>query len=172
MKKNYIFKILVAGNASAGKTSLLVRYVEDKFDERSTMTMGVDFFIKQVNFDSGKNCLLQLWDLGGQARFRHLMTSYVAGAKAALLLIDLTRAPEIRDLLQWLNIVRLHDINLPIVLVGTKNDLEDAIAVDDEGAEEIKNTFNLIQYFRTSAKTGQNISAVFDFIANILIKTD
>ena len=67
--KNYIFKILIAGNASVGKTSLLRRYVDGVFDDSSIMTIGVDFFTKEINFDNA-HCLLQLWDLGGQERFR------------------------------------------------------------------------------------------------------
>ena len=172
MKKNYIFKILIAGDAAVGKTSLLLRYVEDRFDESMTMTLGVDFFLKQVTIDSGVNCLFQLWDLGGQERFRHLMPSYVAGARGALLLIDLTREPVINSLVQWLNIVRLHDINLPIVLVGTKEDLKDLIVVDAEAAKEIKETFNLIHYIKTSAKSGNNVTAVFDFMAKMLMEAD
>ncbi len=172
MKKNYIFKILIAGDAAVGKTSLLLRYVEDRFDERSAMTLGVDFFLKQVKLDSGVNCLFQLWDLGGQVRFRHLMPGYVAGARGALLLIDLTREPVINSLVQWLNIVRLHDINLPIILVGTKEDLKDLIVVDIEAAEEIKETFNLIHYIKTSAKSGNNVKELFDFVAKMLMEED
>jgi small GTP-binding protein len=172
MKKNFILKILIAGDAAVGKTSLLLRYVEDRFDERMTMTLGVDFFLKQVHFiDTDVKCLLQFWDLGGQQRFRHLMTSYIAGSRAALLLIDLTRPPEINSFLQWLNIVRLHDINLPIVLVGTKEDLKDVIVVEDELAIKIKETFNLVHYIKTSAKTGYNVNEVFEFIAKFLIKS-
>ncbi len=166
--KNYIFKILIAGNASVGKTSLLRRYVDGKFDESSIMTVGVDFFTKEIAFDNA-HCLLQLWDLGGQERFRYLLENFVMGARGALLLFDLTRMPLIRDILEWVNIARLHDINLPIILVGTKLDLEDIIAVDDESAINIKNTFNMIDYVKTSSKTGQNVEKVFEMIAKKLI---
>ena len=172
MTKNYIFKVLISGDASAGKTSLLRRYVDDKFDESSIMTVGVDFFLKNVNFDSGKNCLLQLWDLGGQKRFRHLIPTYIRGARGALLLIDLTRMPEINNLLEWVNILRLYDINLPIILVGTKNDLEDLIAFNDKYALKIKKRFNMIDYIKTSAKTGHNITEVFNRMAEELIKKE
>lgn len=159
--KNYIFKILITGNASVGKTSLLRRYVDDKFDESSILTIGVDFFIKELDFDN-VHCLLQLWDLGGQERFRYLLENFVMGARGALLLFDLTRMPLIRDILEWVNIARLHDINLPILLVGTKLDLEDLIAVDDDSALHLKNTFNMIDYIKTSAKTGYNVEKAFE----------
>ena len=165
--RTYMFKILVGGEGGAGKTSLLRRYVDDFFDDSSVMTVGVDFFTKELNFDN-IHCSLQLWDLGGQKRFRYLLDNYVMGARGALLLFDLTKMPKIGNILDWVNIVRLHDINLPIILVGTKNDLEDFIAVDDESAIHIKNAFNMINYVKTSAKTGFNVENVFEIIAKKL----
>ena len=165
--RNFIFKILVAGEGGAGKTSLLRRYVDGMFDESNVMTVGVDFFTKDVLFDN-VHCSLQLWDLGGQKRFRYLLDNYVMGARGALLLFDLTMMPKIGDILEWVNITRLHDINLPIILVGTKNDLEDFIAVDDESAHHIKNAFNMIDYIKTSSKTGYNVDKLFDLLAKKL----
>ncbi len=165
--RNYIFKILITGNATVGKTSLLRRYVDGMFDDSSVMTVGVDFFTMDLFFDN-VHCSLQLWDLGGQKRFRYLLENYVMGARGALLLFDLTRMPKIGDILEWVNIARLHDINLPIILVGTKNDLEDYIAVDDESAFHIKNAFNMIDYIKTSAKTGYNVETVFELLAKRL----
>jgi len=166
--KNYIFKILLAGNGGAGKTSLLRRYVDGFFDESTIMTVGVDFFIKELICDDAR-CLLQLWDLGGQERFRYLLENFVMGARGALLLFDLTRMPKIGDILEWVNIARLHDFNLPILLIGTKLDLEDLIAVDDESALHLKNTFNMIDFIKTSAKTGYNVEKAFEMITKKLV---
>ncbi len=138
--RHYIFKILITGNATVGKTSLLRRYVDGMFDDSSVMTVGVDFFTKEVSVNNAQ-CSLQLWDLGGQERFRHLLDSFVTGARGALLLFDLTKMPRIGDILDWVNIARLHDINLPIILVGTKNDLEDFIAAYTEGTFESEESF-------------------------------
>ncbi|MFX1328478.1 MAG: Rab family GTPase [Promethearchaeota archaeon] len=149
--KNYIFKILIIGNASVGKTTLLRRYL-------------VNFFTKELTFDKA-HCLLQLWDLGGQERFKYLLKSFVMGSRGALLLIDLTRMPIIKDILEWVNIARLHNINLPILLVGTKSDLTDLIAIDDESALHLKNTYNMIDYVKTSEKTGNNVDETFELIA-------
>lgn len=62
----------MGGDSGVGKTSLLRRYVDDMFDESTIMTVGVDFFFKQVDIDNLGTASLQLWDLGGQERFRHL----------------------------------------------------------------------------------------------------
>ena len=168
--RNYLFKILITGNGGVGKTSLLRRYVDGFFDDSTIMTVGVEFFIKEISFDN-VNCSLQLWDLGGQQRFRYLLENYVAGARGALLLFDLTRLPKIGDILEWVNIARLHDINLPIILVGNKSDLDDFIAVDDESALNLKNAFNMVEYIKTSAKNGQNVEEPFEILAKKLIST-
>lgn len=168
MQKYFLFKILIGGDGSSGKTTLLRRFVDDMFDESTIMTIGVDFFIKQMNFD-GVTCALQLWDLGGQEQFRHLISSYVMGARGALLLIDLTRMPEINSILEWVNIVRMHDLDLPIILVGSKLDLEEFIAIDDETALNIKDTFSMIDYVKTSSKTGHNVEKVFKMMAERLM---
>jgi small GTP-binding protein len=168
-KKNFVFKIIVAGDGGVGKTTLLRRFVNGVFDESTIETVGVEFFLKEVEFNNAKSSL-QLWDLGGQERFRYLLDSFVMGSRAALLLIDLTRLPKIQGVLDWVNIVRLHDIDLPILLVGTKYDLEDAIAIDDESALTIKNTFNMFDYIKTSSKTGYNVDEVFERITRALVQ--
>ncbi|MFX1411447.1 MAG: Rab family GTPase [Promethearchaeota archaeon] len=166
-KKSFLFKILVAGDGGVGKTSLLRRYVDGFFDDSTIETVGVDFFVKEIEYNNSK-FTMQLWDLGGQERFRHLIENYVMGARGALLLFDMTRMPKINNILQWVNILRLHDLNLPIILVGTKIDLTDAIAVDDDSALHIKNAFNMIDYIKTSAKTGDFIEKPFEVLAKTL----
>ncbi len=168
--KNFVFKILVGGDGAVGKTTLLRKYVDGTFDESSIATVGVDFFIKQVVYENVGSCTLQIWDLGGQERFRHLLESFIMGAKGALLLFDLTSMPKIDKILNWVNIVRMHDFDLPILLVGTKLDLEEFIAVDDESAQSIKNAFNMIEYIKTSSKTGVNVERVFDVIVEKLME--
>jgi small GTP-binding protein len=168
--KNFVFKILVAGNGGVGKTTLLRRYVDGVFDDSTIETVGVDFFIKEVFIeDINAHCTLQLWDLGGQDRFRYMLENFVMGARGALLLFDMTKMSIITEILEWVNIVRIHDFDLPILLVGTKLDLEDAISVDKETALNVRNTFNMIDYIQTSSKTGHNVSGVFVRIIKYII---
>ena len=84
------------------------------------------------------------------------------GAKGVLLLYDLTKMPKMNDILDCVNIIRMHDLDLPIVLIGTKRDLDEAIAVDDESANSIKNAFNMIEY--TTGLTIKSILADFNYL--------
>lgn len=168
MPQKFILKILTAGEGGVGKTTLLHRYVEGKFSAETKMTIGVEFFLKETEIDS-KHCTLQLWDFGGQERFRFLLESYVLGAKGALLMFDLTRLMSLENLQQWINIVRKGDPNLPVLFVGTKLDLTDEIQVDDDYAASFLNEFNLLDFVKISSKTGENVQKVFEILTrNIL----
>ena len=101
------------------------------------MTIGVEFYLKETLVDE-QQCTLQLWDFGGQQRFRFLLESYVLGAKGALLMFDLTRPMTLDNLEQWITIVRKSDPELPVIFLGTKNDLTEEIMVDDDYAESFK----------------------------------
>ena len=168
MPQKFILKILTAGKGGVGKTTLLHRYVEGRFSAETKMTIGVEFFLKETEIDSN-HCTLQLWDFGGQERFRFLLESYVLGAKGALLMFDLTRLMSLENLQQWITIVRKGDPNLPVLFVGTKLDLTDEIQIDDDYAMSFLNEFNLIDYIKISSKTGENVSTVFEMLTrNIL----
>ncbi len=161
--KKFILKILTAGEGGVGKTTLLHRFVEGQFSAETKMTIGVEFFLKEVEFD-GKQCTLQLWDFGGQERFRFLLESYVLGAKGALLMFDLTRPITLDNLEQWVNICRKGDPDLPILFVGTKTDLVDDLMVDDDYAEQFQEAFDLFDYLKISSKTGENVHRAFEML--------
>ena len=100
MKKKYIFKLLTAGEGGVGKTTLLRRYIDNVFEASTKMTIGVEFFIKELLIDSNQ-CSLQLWDFAGQEQFRFMLDAYVIGAKGALLMFDLTRLMTLKNLEEW-----------------------------------------------------------------------
>jgi len=166
--KKFILKILTAGEGGVGKTTLLHRFVEGQFSAETKMTIGVEFFLKETQID-GQQCTLQLWDFGGQERFRFLLESYVLGAKGALLMFDLTRPFTLNNLEQWVNIVRRSDPNLPIIFLGTKNDLTEEIMINDEYAQSVKDQFNLFEFLRISSKTGENVQESFELITRRIL---
>lgn len=169
MVKKYILKILTAGEGGVGKTTLLHRFVEGKFSAETKMTIGVEFFLKET-FINEHQCTLQLWDFGGQERFRFLLESYVLGAKGALLMFDLTRPITLDNLEQWINIVRKGDPDLPVLFVGTKTDLINEIMVDDDYALSFQEAFNLFDYIKISSKSGDNVHTVFERLTKKILE--
>ncbi|KAI0774348.1 P-loop containing nucleoside triphosphate hydrolase protein [Fomes fomentarius] len=118
-------KIVIMGNTGVGKTSLLHRYTQGKFDPKNTTsTTGAFFVTKKVNVD-GTKVRLQLWDTAGQERFRSMAPMYYRGANAALLLYDITNASSFEDVRGWLEELKKNcDPDLIIYIVGAKADLQ------------------------------------------------
>jgi small GTP-binding protein len=167
--KPKIFKIITAGDGGVGKTTLLHRYIEGKFLADTRMTIGVEFFIKELEIEND-TIIIQIWDFGGQEQFRFLHKKYIMGAKGALLLFDLTRLSTLRHLDEWVEISREEDPNLPILFIGTKLDLSNLIVVKDSDAIEYKEKYDLFQYLKISSKTGENVKLAFELLAKEIIK--
>ena len=160
-KGKIVAKVLTAGDGGVGKTTLLTRLTEGRFLAKGKMTIGVDFFLKELEVD-GSAFTFQMWDFGGQERFRTLIPAYTAGAKGALLMFDLTRPSSIKGVREWIELCRGGDPDIPILLVGTKLDLEEEVVVDDEIAQMIVDAFDLCGYIKVSSKTGENVLEAFE----------
>ncbi len=163
MPQKYIYKILVAGEGGVGKTTLLYKYVNGTFIADTSMTIGVQFHVKNIEMNSVAYSL-QLWDFGGQDRFRFMLPSYTLGAKGALLLYDTTRMSTLDSLEEWVGICRTQDKNLPILFCGTKIDLVEERSVASDYAKGFLQQLNLFDYLEVSAKTGENVEKSFETI--------
>ncbi|MHA1612775.1 MAG: Rab family GTPase, partial [Promethearchaeota archaeon] len=106
MSIDFTYKLLMLGDASVGKTSLTHRYITGVFIDSPRLTIGVDFFSKKVRLANGKKAKLQIWDFGGEERFRFLLPTYSKGSNAALFLYDMTSQKSIESISVWLDIVR------------------------------------------------------------------
>ena len=168
--KSFIFKVLTAGDGGVGKTSLLHRYVNNSFKEDMKLTIGVEFFMKEVDIGDGNEYRLQLWDFGGESQFKNVLPSYVQGAMGALLMFDLTRAITLRGLAEWVDLLKTENPKIPIIFIGTKLDLVEKISVEDDYALEQKEKFGLLDYIKVSSKTGENVSKVFEILTENLKK--
>jgi len=170
MVKPTVLKVVTAGDGGVGKTTLLHRYIEGKFLADTRMTIGVEFFLKELIIDH-KPVLLQLWDFGGQERFRFLLDRYAIGARGAFLMFDLTRPITFESIEHWLSIVRISDPTMPVLLLGTKEDLlEDHEPIDKKYIEENCEKYNLFNYLRVSSKTGDNVNAAFKIMADEIVR--
>ncbi|MHA1913047.1 MAG: Rab family GTPase [Promethearchaeota archaeon] len=164
-----LLKVITAGDGGVGKTTLLYRYIKGKFLADTKMTLGVDFFLQEVDVN-GEKVNLQIWDFGGQDHFRPLLKDYAKGARGALLLFDLTRPSSLQSIDQWVNICRENNPGIPIIFVGTKLDLLDSITVDDGFAASFLETYDFFRYLKISSKTGQNVNLAFELLAEEIIK--
>ncbi|XP_052891981.1 ras-related protein Rab-4B [Anopheles moucheti] len=157
---DYLFKFLIIGRADSGKSCLLHHFIENKFKEDSSHTIGVEFGSRIVNV-GGKSIKLQIWDTAGQERFRSVTRSYYRGAAGALLVYDTTSRDSFNVLWNWLNDARtLASQNICILLVGNKKDLEEDREVTFLEASNFAQENELI-FLETSAKTGENVEEAF-----------
>ncbi len=171
-KSKHIFKTIVVGDAAVGKTSLTIRFSEDKFDPDYKMTIGVSFATKTVDAN-GKSVKLSIWDTAGQERFSFLLPTYYKGAGGALLVFDVTRRATFERLPQWVDhlVKNCGEIPpFPVILVANKTDLEEARDVSTEEAKAFSEE-NGIQYFEASAKTGAKVKDVFEELAKLMLET-
>ncbi|KAH8106145.1 ribosomal protein S7e-domain-containing protein [Cristinia sonorae] len=117
-------KIVIMGNTGVGKTSLLHRYTQNKFDPKNTTSTTGAFFVTKKVYVDGIRVRLQLWDTAGQERFRSMAPMYYRGANAALLLYDITNAATFDDVRGWLEELKKNcSPDLIIYIVGSKADL-------------------------------------------------
>ena len=170
VEPRFKFKIITAGDGNVGKTTLLHRFIEGKFLFESKLTIGVDIFHKMISLSNQIMCSLQLWDLGGQEKFRNLLDSFVKTADGAILMYDLTNQNSFDNLRDWEALVRKYNPELPIILVGSKLDLSDLIKVKDQNAHEFLQENNIDHFYKTSSKTGHNIDEVFETLTKLIIK--
>jgi len=159
-----------------GKTSLVKRYLLGVFDVSTTLTIGVDFFVKKLQIKDIK-VTLQLWDFGGEDRFRFLLPKYVSGSSGGIFMYDITRYSTLKNVEDWLEIFREEYTakkqpgeTLPIIMVGGKKDLESKRSVPKEEAKRFVRTQNLYEYEECSAKTGENVELIFEKLSRELLR--
>ncbi|MGQ4873235.1 MAG: Rab family GTPase [Promethearchaeota archaeon] len=166
---DFTFKILMLGDASVGKTSLTIRYVSGSFIEDLKLTIGVDFYSKTVEY-KGNRVKLQIWDFGGEERFRFLLAQYCKGANGAFFLYDITNSVTLDHLPDWTQIIREYAGDIPIMLIGSKLDLEEFRAVPREKGILAAKKYNLASFVELSSKTGQNVEKAFEVMTEILFE--
>ena len=166
---DYTFKIMMLGDASVGKTSLTMRYISGFFMEDLKLTIGVDFYSKTTGFRD-KKVKLQIWDFGGEERFRFLLSQYSKGANGAFFLYDITNQTSLDHLPDWTQVIREHAGDIPIMLIGSKVDLNEFRAVTREEGILTARKYNLASFVELSSKTGENVEKAFDVMTEILFE--
>jgi len=170
----YVFKIIIIGPGAVGKTSLLYRFVENKFSFRYKMTIGADFLSKVISDypQLGTTIKMQIWDIGGQDRYKFLRSSFFDGANGALIVFDLSRWHTFEEIDDWLSDLYEYAGNkVPFALIGNKVDLVDS--KDEIYERESAQVFAKKEktfYIETSAKTGEKVEEAFLDLAQRMLK--
>ena len=170
---SFKLKILLTGAAAVGKTSLVQRFIKNRFAANYKLTVGVDILTKDVEFRPGEVATLSIWDIGGQQRFEFIRSTFYKGAAGALLVFDLTRDQTYQETRKWLAEIRqFAGENIPFVLIGNKLDLiEDVgVVIDRDEARQFAESEGSI-YLETSAKTGEGVDEAFTELTRRIVNS-
>lgn len=162
------FKLVLLGDASVGKSSILARFLQNAFSEDVAATVGAAFSTKTIE-SRNRQVKFEIWDTAGQERFRSLAPMYYRGASAAVVVYDQTSLVTFERAQEWVRQVMQTSMNpgILIALAANKMDLADQRRVPLERAEAFASAEGLI-LLETSAKTGKNVARLFETIAEHL----
>lgn len=148
------------GDSGVGKSSIILRYIENNFSQNLMNSIGVDFKLKNIEV-KGKKVKLQVWDTAGEERFRTITTSYYKGAQAIIVVFDITDRDSFEHVKNWMaDVDKFAKEGVLRILSGNKCDLEHQRKVSKEEGKELASKYG-IQYIETSAKETTNIEELF-----------
>ena len=169
---DFLLKIALIGDASTGKTSLSRCFINGplKNEVNYQITVGLDFFTKII--ECGNYLIkLQLWDTAGQERYQSLTSGYLKGVHGCIIVFDVTKRNTFEKIKSWINLFsEFNNYNKNIIIVGNKIDKNNRIISKNEAQNFCFQ--NNLSYFETSAITGENVFNSFQFLANLIIKSD
>jgi small GTP-binding protein len=163
MGKPPVLKVVIAGDENVGKTSLVRRYCEGKFEASRVTTIGVDFQIKLVELPGGP-VKLSIWDMAGQERFEVVRGGFYRGSLSTALVYDVTNAESVMNLEKWRREIIEVAPAQRFVIIGNKIDLDRVVPPETPStyAAKLKSP-----YLETSARTGEGVEAMFNSIARL-----
>ena len=163
MSDDIVYKVLLLGDSTVGKTCFLLRYCDKTFQEAHLSTIGLDYRLKSMELDDGKRIKLQIWDTAGQDRFRAITKNYYKGANGIILIYDVTNIETFENVKNWIAQIKEEaNSNVIIYLAGNKIDVEEVNkVVKTEDGQKIADELN-IKFYETSAKNGINVNEIFE----------
>ena len=166
-KNRIILKILTLGDSAVGKSALLVRYTQNKFNSGYLSTVGIDYQSKKINYQN-RDIEMQIWYSAGQEKYRAISKQYYKKANGILLLYDVTSRESFLGIKEWIrDINNMVTMKPSLILVGNKIDLERKV-LSEEG-EELSTKYNAM-FFETSAATGKGIEETFQALVEDIMK--
>lgn len=169
-------KICLLGDFNVGKTSLVRRFIEDKFSDRYLSTVGVKVSRKSIEVKTEletQSINLLVWDLEGNTKFKSITPSYLKGASGSIIVADLTRGDTIKNLSQHLQLFFELNPKSKAVIALNKADLVPAekLAKLVENYQS-QNSPRVLGVYTTSAKTGDRVDEIFQLIGKELLDTN
>ena len=163
-------QLLIIGDSTVGKTSILSRFANGTFNSNYLATVGLDNFTKDETIDN-KTVRIKIWDTAGQERYKALTKGFFRNAQGIMIVYDVTNAETFENLQIWIKSIKDHmgpdTENIPSIIIGNKVDSEER-EVKFEEAELFAKGYNY-PYFETSAKTGQNIDQTIRYLVKEVI---
>ena len=161
------FKIIIIGDTSVGKTSLMRRYIEGIYNEKTLSTIGIELFKKEVSIKN-KNYVMKIWDTCGQEKFRAISKNYYHNADGIMLVFDINSHETFEHLSGWIDsIYQNTSKDTPFIIVSSKCDLEHDVT--DQEIEEYS-TKNKVKVIKTSSKDNINVEEPFLYLGEEIIK--
>ncbi|MFX1442912.1 MAG: Rab family GTPase [Promethearchaeota archaeon] len=171
--KEFVFKIVVLGDAAVGKTSLINMYIEQSFSEDYKPTLGANIIRKDVHVDEiNASVRLIMWDLAGQEKYNVIRSMYFQGCVGALLVYDVTRHNTFETIdSKWLKDFKKYvKKEGTYILIGNKIDLNDERVVSTEDGEKYAKQIDASDFIETSAKYGENVEQAFSNLVTQILR--
>eukprot|EP00727_Mastigamoeba_balamuthi_P005214 m51a1_g14691 putative gtpase ypt3 (212) ;mRNA; r:103320-104558 len=161
---DHLYKLVLVGNSGVGKSSLLRRFVDDKWDMNTISTTGVDFHAKNVKIGD-EVIKAQIWDTGGQDRFKSITSTYYRGAAGVVIVYSVMDQQSFEDIGTWIaNVKKTTGDDIVALLIGNKIDMEGRMVLQEQAVAYAQE--NKISYLETSAKDSTNVNRAFETIVN------
>ncbi|KAK2949654.1 putative Vacuolar protein sorting-associated protein 21 [Blattamonas nauphoetae] len=165
-KQTHVFKVVILGESRVGKTSILLRFLKNQFNENLGTSIGAVFFAHTIEFDN-YFVKLDIWDTAGQERYDSLAPIYYKGADAAIIVYDITSQSSLSRAQAWVDQLEKEEAPQVMAFIGNKCDCEPQRKVPTEVGRSYAQEHECL-FMETSAKQGTNIRSLFDTIARAL----
>ena len=163
-----ILKTVILGDANAGKTTLVNRFITNIYDPNCISTIGVDCQTKDGKLN-GMELKLMIWDFAGNRRFRYMFPEYLYGTLGGILMYDITNHSSFSHIGNWLSLIQKTNQRFPIILLGAKLDLDFIREVPRKVGARVAKSMGLNGFIECSSKTGENIELLFETLMRVTI---